>query len=240
MVGSVSYAALVMVLRVSGKRTLGQLNAFDFIVTVAIGSTLATILLSSGIAFFEGLTALVLLVGLQFVVAWSSAHVPGAMIAVTARPVVLVISGELQHDQLRRNRLSESEVLQAVRSTGSGDLSDVAAVVLETNGTLSVIPHSKLGNGSTLKASRAATNWGPMTEPRPHGRFSVERPASRNGHLGARFGLARSKVQTAVGVPAIVDRVLLVVFVGRSVSPSFPRFFRVLHPSGSSAGQAGS
>lgn len=150
-IGSVSYAALVVVLRVSGKRTLGQLNAFDFIVTVAIGSTLATILLSSDVAFFEGLTALALLVGLQFVVAWASAHVPRARSAVTARPVTLVISGELQHAQLRSNRLSESEVLQAVRSTGSGDLSDVAAVVLETNGSISVILQSKLGNGSTLK-----------------------------------------------------------------------------------------
>lgn len=150
-IGSVSYAALVVVLRVSGKRTLGQLNAFDFIITVAIGSTLATILLSSDVAFFEGLTALALLAGLQFVIARASAHVPGARAAVTARPVALVISGELRHDQLLRNRLSESEVLQAVRSTGSGDLSDVAAVVLETNGTLSVIPQSKLGNGSTLK-----------------------------------------------------------------------------------------
>lgn len=150
-IGSVSYAALVAVLRVSGKRTLGQLNAFDFIVTVAFGSTLATILLSSDVAFFEGLAALALLAGLQFIIAWASAHVPGTRSAVTARPVALVISGQIQHAQLRRNRLSESEVLQAVRSTGSGDLSDVAAVVLETNGTISVIPQSKLGNGSALE-----------------------------------------------------------------------------------------
>ncbi|WP_066288353.1 DUF421 domain-containing protein [Arthrobacter sp. B6] len=150
-IGSVSYASLVVVLRVSGKRTLGQLNAFDFIVTVAFGSTLATILLSSDVAFFEGLTALALLAALQFVVAWASAHVPGTRAAVTARPVALVVSGELQHAQLRRNRLSESEVLQAVRSTGAGDLSDVAVVVLETNGSISVIPLSKLGNGSALK-----------------------------------------------------------------------------------------
>ena len=71
-IGSVSYAALVVVLSVSGKRTLGQLNAFNFIVTVAIGSTLATIPLSSDVAFFEGLTALALLAGLQFIVAWAS------------------------------------------------------------------------------------------------------------------------------------------------------------------------
>ncbi|WP_258803167.1 DUF421 domain-containing protein [Pseudarthrobacter sp. NS4] len=155
-IGSVSYAALVLVLRVSGKRTLGQLNAFDFIVTVAFGSTLATILLNSDVAFLEGLTALALLAGLQFVVAWASAHVPGARAAVTARPVALVVSGELQHNQLRRNRLSESEVLQAVRGTGSGDLSNIAAVVLETNGTLSVIPEGKLGDASALEGVQNA------------------------------------------------------------------------------------
>lgn len=156
-IGSVSYAALVLILRVSGKRTLGQLNAFDFIVTVAFGSTLATILLNSDVAFLEGLTALALLAALQFVVALVSAHLPGARSTVTAAPVALVVSGELQHAQLRRNRLSESEVLQAVRGSGTGDISDVAAVVLETNGTISVITKSKLGNGSALKGVRDST-----------------------------------------------------------------------------------
>lgn len=153
-VGAVSYATLVGVLRLSGKRTLGQLNAFDFIVTVALGSTLATILLSSDVAYLEGLAALALLAGLQFVVAWVSARWPGARGAITAKPVALVVDGGLQEDELRRNRLTESEVLQAVRGSGSGDLSSVAAVVLETNGKLSVIPQGKLGNGSALKGIR--------------------------------------------------------------------------------------
>ncbi|MBG6217098.1 uncharacterized membrane protein YcaP (DUF421 family) [Arthrobacter sp. CAN_A6] len=151
LVGSASYITLVLVLRASGKRTLSQLNAFDFIVTVALGSTLATILLSSDVAWVEGLAALALLAALQFLVAWISARWPGGRSFVTAKPVALVCDGELQHDQLRRNRLSASEVRQAVRSTGSGDLSDVAAVVLETNGTLSVIPTSKYGSGSALE-----------------------------------------------------------------------------------------
>ncbi|WDF34065.1 DUF421 domain-containing protein [Arthrobacter agilis] len=150
-VGAVSYATLVGLLRVSGKRTLGQLNAFDFVVTVALGSTLATILLSSDVAYLEGVAALALLAGLQFAVAWISAKWPGARSAITAKPVALVVDGHLQEDELQRNRLTESEVLQAVRGSGSGDLSSVAAVVLETNGKLSVIPSSKLGGGSALK-----------------------------------------------------------------------------------------
>ena len=74
LVGAASYGTLVLILRATGKRTLSQLNAFDFVVTVALGSTLATILLSSSVSWLEGLTALILLAGLQFVVAWSSSR----------------------------------------------------------------------------------------------------------------------------------------------------------------------
>lgn len=71
-VGAAAYAALIVLLRASGKRTLAKLNAFDFIVTVALGSTLATVLLSSTVALAEGIMALAVLIGLQYVVAWSS------------------------------------------------------------------------------------------------------------------------------------------------------------------------
>ncbi|MHA7140696.1 DUF421 domain-containing protein [Arthrobacter sp. Sr33] len=155
-IGSVSYAALVVLLRASGKRTLSQLNAFDFIVTVALGSTLATILLSAEVSFAQGLTALVLLASLQLVVAAMSARWPRIRSLVTAKPVALVLGGQLQADEPRRNRLTESEVRQAIRTAGSGDLSDIAAVILETNGTLSVIPTDKIGSGSALDE---VTNW---------------------------------------------------------------------------------
>lgn len=147
-IGSASYLTVVLVLRASGKRTLGQLNAFDFVVTVAIGSTLATILLSSEVAWAEGLAALAVLAGLQFLVAWVSARWPRARALVTSEPVTLVRDGIVQEAVLRSNRLTESEILQAVRSTGCGDLAKVAAVVLETNGTLSVITSAKYGDGS--------------------------------------------------------------------------------------------
>ena len=78
-VGAVSYATLVGTLRLSGKRTLSQLNAFDFIVTVALGSTLATILLSSDVAYADGLTALALLAGAAIVIV---ARIAGASEAV--------------------------------------------------------------------------------------------------------------------------------------------------------------
>ena len=67
-----SYAALIVFLRVSGARTLSKLNAFDLAVTkVALGPTLATSLLSSEVSLAEGVLAISLLILLQFVVAWA-------------------------------------------------------------------------------------------------------------------------------------------------------------------------
>ncbi len=71
-VGTLTYVALVLILRISGKRTLSKMNAFDLVVTVALGSTLATIILSKDVALAEGILALGLLIGLQYVVTWSS------------------------------------------------------------------------------------------------------------------------------------------------------------------------
>jgi uncharacterized membrane protein YcaP (DUF421 family) len=73
LVGIASYAFLIASIRILGERTLAQLNAFDFVVTVALGSTLATILLTSDVAFVEGIVALSLLLLLQAVVAFAAA-----------------------------------------------------------------------------------------------------------------------------------------------------------------------
>ena len=151
LVGVAAYAFLVVVIRLSGKRTLSQLNAFDFIVTVALGSTLATILLSSDVSWAEGALALVLLAGLQFVLAFVSSRVPAFRTLITAKPAVVLWRGEIRADALRSARLSESEVRQAVRSSGRGDFSTVAAVVLETDGTLSVIGNDSIGDSSALE-----------------------------------------------------------------------------------------
>ncbi|MDJ0334398.1 DUF421 domain-containing protein [Salinibacterium sp. G-O1] len=150
LVGIASYAAIVVFIRVSGKRALAQLNAFDFVVTVALGSTLATILLSSDVSYAEGATALGLLLGLQVVVSFGSARWKRIRKLTTATPAVLLTDGQIDDDALKRARLSDGDVRQAVRRSGYGDLGAIAAVVLESNGELSVIPASELGTGSAL------------------------------------------------------------------------------------------
>jgi len=149
-IGVLAYLALLVLLRVSGKRTLAKLNAFDLVVTVALGSTLATILLSSDVSLAEGVAAFVLLVAAQLAVAWSSVRISGIRRLVKAEPTLLVHDGRILEDRLRRQRMVVEEVRQAVRASGVGDLSLVAAVVLETDGSMSVITTSQRGSGDAL------------------------------------------------------------------------------------------
>ena len=138
-VGPIAYAALILVLRVSGKRTLAKLNAFDLIVTVALGSTLATVLLSKSVALAEGVLAFVTLAGMQFVVAWLSVRSPRFSNLVKSEPTLLLRDGRFLRDAMRRQRVTEIELVAALRNQGVGDADKVAAVVLETDGTFSII-----------------------------------------------------------------------------------------------------
>lgn len=149
-IGVVTYPCLIAVLRVSGKRTLAKMNAFDLVVTVALGSTLATILLSRDVALAEGLIALVLLVLLQLSITWLAVRSHTVRRLLKSEPTVLLRGGVLVRDAMRAQRVTEEEIRQSVRSQGIGDLADVAAVVLETDGSFSVIPSAQAGRLSAL------------------------------------------------------------------------------------------
>lgn len=139
LVGVLAYVGLVAFLRLSGKRTLSKLNAFDLVVTVALGSTLSTILLNEDVALAEGLVAFATLIGLQWIVAWTSIRWPRFADAVRADPVLLVRRGRPLERALKRERITEGEVLSAVRDAGGQDLAAAEAVFLEGDGSLTAI-----------------------------------------------------------------------------------------------------
>lgn len=152
-VGMLAYVTLVVFLRISGTRTLSKMNAFDLVVTVALGSTLATVLLTKDLALADGALAFALLIGLQFIVTWSSVRVRWVRQLVTGEPLMLLRRGALLPSALLRARVTEDEVRAAVRAAGLASLSDVEAVVLETDGSFSVIRQGE-GNLSSLDGVR--------------------------------------------------------------------------------------
>jgi uncharacterized membrane protein YcaP (DUF421 family) len=138
-VGVLAYVALLAILRISGNRTLSKMNAFDLIVTVALGSTLASVLLTETIALAEGVLGFAVLIGLQFAVTWLSVRSRKVSEFVKAEPVLLLYQGRFLHREMRRQRVLEAEVRAAVREAGHASLAGIEAVVLETDGSFSVV-----------------------------------------------------------------------------------------------------
>jgi len=155
-VGVLAYLTLVLLLRVSGKRTLSKMNAFDLVVTVALGSTLATVLLSTDVALATGVLAFALLIGLQYAITWLSVRSPTVQGFVKAEPTLLVHRGQFLSRAMKRERVTEEEILAALRGQGIAAVEDVEAVVLETDSSFSVVMGSS-GSASapTLSNIRA-------------------------------------------------------------------------------------
>jgi uncharacterized membrane protein YcaP (DUF421 family) len=147
-VGTFMYVALVVLLRVSGSRTLASMNVFDFIVTVAIGAAFGRTLTTREVALAEALAAFALLVSLQFAVAWAQTRWTQFMGIVTNPPSLLYFRGEFLRKAMRQQRVTEALLRAAVRKEHVGSMNEVEAIVLESSGEFSVI--RSVGDGSAL------------------------------------------------------------------------------------------
>jgi len=163
-IGLMAYVVLIFFLRVSGKRTLSKMNAFDLVVTVALGSTLATILLNKDVTLAQGAVAFALLVVMQFAVTWSSVRARWVRQLVTGEPTMLLYRGSLLPTALRRARVTRDELRAAVRAAGMATLDEAEAVVLETDGSFSVVRAGKISGESSLSGVQLAEQRHPQRE----------------------------------------------------------------------------
>jgi len=148
-VGAPAYIVLVLFLRVAGKHSLAKTNAYGLVVTVALGSSLASAVLTKQVSLADGVAAVALLLTLQYGLASLLSRSSWSGRWVTQRPVFLLRDGHLLRGALRHERVTEAEVHAAVRQNGLASLEQVAAIVLEADGSFSVIAEVR-GSGTAL------------------------------------------------------------------------------------------
>lgn len=168
-VGVLAYVVLVVSVRISGKRTLSKFSAYDFVITVALGSTLASILVSRDVALAQGVVAILLLLLLQFVITWTSVRSERVRGVVRGTPALLLYRGTFLDDVLRRERVTREEIAAAAREEGIATLADVEAAVLETDGTISIVPHAPRGRPTSLTGVRGYPGAGERPGDPPDG-----------------------------------------------------------------------
>ena len=133
------YFTIILFLRISGKRSLASLNAFDMLVTVALGSLLGATTVSDSVPLTEGMLAIATLLLLQWLVSRGSVASSHIRKLVRGSPRLLVDGGQFRSDAADRERVTRAEVEEAMRKAGFGRFEEIEALVLETDGSFSVI-----------------------------------------------------------------------------------------------------
>src|SRR5690625_531584 len=120
-----TYIALIILLRSAGKRTLAKMNAFDFVITIGIGSVFAIVMMDKTASLMEGIVALALLIGLQFAIPWSTVKIIALNLVVRSSPTILLYEGDMIERNMKKERVTESELLASLRTEGVQSISNV-------------------------------------------------------------------------------------------------------------------
>ncbi|MEC5174053.1 MULTISPECIES: YetF domain-containing protein [Chryseobacterium] len=154
----ISFVTLFLFIRISGKRTLAKFNAFDFVVTITLGSVLAYMMLAQ-VNLTEGVVVLFLIIALQLLFAKFSQKSEFMEKMLNSSPKLLFYNGTFLKKSMKKELVTKEEILASIRREGIENTDDVLAVVIEANGDLSVIEKSDNGSiKSTLKGIESQGN----------------------------------------------------------------------------------
>ncbi len=131
------YAALFVMVRLSGKRTIGQFTPFDLVVVLLLSETVSSALTGGDPSLGAGLLAAGTLVALNAALAYAASRSRGLEKLLEGRPVLLGRNGELFIEVMRRERIGAEDVKKALREHDC-PLDELDFLMLETDGTLSV------------------------------------------------------------------------------------------------------
>ncbi|MGB3258949.1 MAG: YetF domain-containing protein [Ornithinimicrobium sp.] len=148
--GSAGYVALVLLLRVTGARTMAKMTPLDFVVAVTLGSAFGRTVTAVDVPLAQAVVALALLIALQWLLATGRAQWRWFRRAVDPPPVLLWYNNELIKPNLRKHQLTETDVHTAAREAGHGSMDGLCAVIMQQDGSLGVIVDGSMGDGRTV------------------------------------------------------------------------------------------
>jgi uncharacterized membrane protein YcaP (DUF421 family) len=145
-----AYFILFLFIRISGKRTLAKLTAFDFVVTITLGSTLSSMILGK-VTLAEGAVALAIIICLQYLLAWTARESKTMEKMINSSPTIVFYQGKFLEDAMKKEVLTREEIYAEIRKYRMLDVDQVEAVVMELNGELTVIKKSQRATHTSLK-----------------------------------------------------------------------------------------
>ncbi len=154
---AVLYLILIAVVRLMGKRQVGQMEPMEFVVTMLVANLAAVPMQDGGIPLLSGLVPIVTVLGVELVLSYLSMGSIRLRKLLCGKPVILMENGNILQDQLRRTGITLDELTSLLRQNRVLDPRTVQYAILETDGNLSVFPYPKESPASAKDAGIQAS-----------------------------------------------------------------------------------
>lgn len=154
----VLYLILIVVIRLMGKRELGEMEPSEFVVAMIIADLASIPMQDNAISLFSGLVPILAILAMELILAVASMKSIVVRRVLCGKPVILIENGKLIQNNLRRTRIHLDELTGQLREQGIIDLSTVRYAILETNGQISAFPYAKYQPPNAMEAGIAASD----------------------------------------------------------------------------------
>lgn len=142
---AIVFLLLGLVVRLSGKREIAQLSAFDLILLVTMGDLIGQTVLQEDYSLTAGALAVSTFGVLTIGMAWTMYHVPRSRPVLAGTPKVIVRDGQVDREVMRDELIRIEDLHEAAREKGIRNLEDVELAVVETDGSFSFFKHQPDG-----------------------------------------------------------------------------------------------
>lgn len=133
------YTALIVVVRLMGKRQIGEMEPSEFVVAMLIADLASVPMQDSGIPLLSGLVPILTVLALELILSSLSFRFVGFRKILCGKPVILMENGSILYENLKKTRVTVNELVEHLRENGTVDLATVKFVILETNGKISTL-----------------------------------------------------------------------------------------------------
>lgn len=139
----VLYLCIMLFMRLMGKRQLGELQPAELVISVLISNIVSLPVEDPNVPLLMGIIPVAMLVGLELIVSVLSLRFRSIRTLMGGNPVVIIHNGVIDQGALKNLRFSIDDLMESLRSQGVFDLSQIQYAIVETNGTVSILPYEK-------------------------------------------------------------------------------------------------
>lgn len=138
------YFVVMFIMRIMGKRQIGQLQPFELVIALMVSELAATPMQNTSIPLFHGIIPIITLLVLQVLISTLQLKSEAARLIFCGKPSILIEKGKVNIKELKNNRLNLNDLLEELRLKNYYNLKDIEYAILETGGQISIIPKSEL------------------------------------------------------------------------------------------------